>query len=169
MNDMNNLNDLINIIVNEKSEDMIDREMIRNLLQAGENNIITRNNGSWDGEEDTRDVYEDIINMILQLNKITYPKYLITSKEDTRHLYHMNSERITFASQIARLFNVSDSSFILESKYMPRNLVALYGIGKDNATNIYSVVLLNIGRRSAVDVNNGCLADWIYTDYGIKD
>lgn len=168
---MNNdeLNEIINAVAHGKSESIVDKILIKQLLEHGKDNIV-KSWGSWTGDGQYRDIEEDIINMIYKLDRTTDPKYLILPKCDEKLLYICDSERNTILSKINRLFGLkkNDTSFIIKSENMPVGLAALYGSGKENFPNLFSVVLINTRGKSPV-TEYGRLSKWVYEQYDISE
>ncbi len=97
--------------------------------RANSNGKITTstNMGAWSGSDTTRDPFEDINKAMVLMEDSFQPKYMLGNRQSLSYLNNMDSERIMFAEEIAKLFNKGpqDRSWIVESQYVPDGYVYL--------------------------------------------
>jgi len=83
------------------------------------------NNGAWDGNDDNRDIYEDVL-LATTLQDVRFaPAFLLGNRLSLSYLKTNDSERHPFYQQISGLFGKSpeDMSWMVESPQVPTGFV----------------------------------------------
>ena len=101
------------------------------IVASGASGNDINNKGKWAGETGT-DIYTDVADAISFLDSKYKPSFLVGNSKDIRYLYHKDSERNAYYTDMGILFNKTDPkdlSWIWSSDYITRGKV--YVVSKD--------------------------------------
>lgn len=157
--------DLFNAFAHNKSEDLVEKNLIRELLSCGQTHCVVKNSGSWfDSSDTTRDIYQDICDAfgLIRASVAGVHPYLIMNPDEEKYLDCMDSDRTPWYKTIAPLFYKAGESpkwdFILTSEYVPHGVAIIY-----LCPDVNGVALINIGQHPRF--NGEHLASWVISEF----
>jgi hypothetical protein len=91
------------------------------VVASGASGNDVNNMGAWDGTDDTRDPYEDVVNAIKLMDWRFKPYALLADRPTISYLNMKDSERIPFWVDMCALFGKADDdrSWMIESQFCP--------------------------------------------------
>lgn len=153
--------ELMKAVLNHSCDALVEKKLIKSLLELGYNRCVNKNSGSWDGSEPTRDLYEDILSGLSYINiPVTSERkfYLLLNPKDEQYTLNYNSDRVTFREEIRPLFN-GNHNFIIESAFVPIGIAILF-----TDTVEGGVALINTRHRSRFTQDHE-LHPWVLNEF----